>query len=97
MTGDATAPSVSDTVLPGELTTLGLARAAVTVAHTTGTNTWTFGNLFTYTGTSSTTVNKIALFDAASGGNLLLEGLITAVTFAASGDNVTLQLQWFLN
>lgn len=93
MSTDNTAVALTDTVLPSELTGNGLARALVTFAHTVGTNVWTCTNTFTYSGTTTTNVWKIALFDAATGGNLIQEALATNFTgFNNAGDNGTFQL-----
>lgn len=84
---DATAPATGDTAISGEQAANGLARKVVTVTHTNGTKVWTFAGTFTYTGSGAVSIQKIALFDAATGGNLLTEDVITAATFAVSGDN----------
>jgi len=85
---DNTATAVGDTTLPGEITTNGLGRQLATLSHTTGTNVWTWTVTATYTGSTPTTVNKIALFDAASSGNLLSDYLAsTGTTFSNAGDN----------
>lgn len=84
---DATAPNAADTVISGEQTANGLARKAVAVTHTNGTKVWIFAAAFTYTGSATVNIQKIALFDAAAGGNLLTEDVIAGAQFAASGDN----------
>ncbi len=84
---DASAPAAADTAIIGEQTTNGLARKAVTVAHTNGTKVWTFTGAYTYTGSTTVNIQKVALFDAATGGNLITEDLITSAQFAANGDN----------
>jgi hypothetical protein len=90
---DATAPALGDTTVTGEQTTNGLARAAVTALHTAGTNTWTFSNTFTYSGSTSVNIQKVSLFDAASGGNLITEDLISSTVFSVSGDNAPFSVQ----
>ncbi len=87
---DGTVPASGDTGMAGEQTANGLGRQAVTAAHTTGTNTWTFGATFTYTAsTPNNPVNivKIMLWDAASGGNLITEDIVPQVSFSQNGDS----------
>lgn len=96
LTADATDPAATDTTLAGELTANGLARAAVTVSHTTGANSWTFSDTFTYSGSSTQIVNKIALFDAASGGNMLTEDIVAASSFNISGDSTPFAVEFDL-
>ena len=93
LSGDTAAINVTDTALTAEQTTNGLARAVVTAAHTTGTNSWVFSNTFTFSGSSTTPISKVALFDAASGGNLIVEYLAgTPTTFNTAGDNAQYQI-----
>jgi hypothetical protein len=84
---DATAPALGDTSISGEQTANGLQRQAVAVTHTGGTNVWTFSATFTYTGSGSTNIQKIALFDASTGGNLITEDVVSSTVFSVSGDN----------
>lgn len=91
---DTVAPAAGDTALVSEQAANGLARAVASAVHTAGTNIWTYTVTFTYTGSTSVTITKMALFDAATGGNLIAEDLLTsAVPFSTSGDNVPLQYQ----
>lgn len=84
------ATSGTDTTCPGEITTNGLARTLGTFAST-GNNTDTISNTFTYTGSTSTVITKVCMFDAASGGNLFAEDLLSSsATVSASGDQVTI-------
>ena len=93
LSGDTAAINVTDTALTAEQTTNGLARAVVTAAHTTGTNSWVFSNTFTFSGSSTTPISKVALFDAATGGNLIVEYLAgTPTTFNTAGDNAQYQI-----
>jgi hypothetical protein len=93
---DGTAPALGDTTIIGEQTTAGLARAAVAVAHTGGTNIWSFTNVFTYTGSTPVNVVKVAIFDAASAGNLIAEFIVPLAAFASNGDNATFVYQFSL-
>ena len=93
VSGDTSALNVTDTTLTAEQTTNGLARAVVTAAHTVGTIAWTFTNTFTFSGSASTPISKVALFDAATGGNLIVEYLAgTPTTFNTAGDNAQYQI-----
>jgi len=69
LSSDATTPAASDTTLTGELVADGLNRQLATVTLPTGSNNQTFlGKVFTYTGVSPFVVQKLAVFDQASGG-----------------------------
>lgn len=94
---DATAPAAGDCaagsttcVLTSEVTTNGLARTAGTYAHTNGTSTYTLTNTWTATGTVSS-VQKAAVFNAASSGTMVFENTFTAVTL---NTNDTIQVTW---
>lgn len=95
VTANTTAPAAGDTTLTGEITTAGggLVRQAGTYAHTTGTASYTLTTTFTANGSDAlpVTLGKRGIFDAASGGNLVFETLISpTATLSASGDAVTL-------
>lgn len=89
---DATTPALGDTTLTGEQTTNGFARISCTVTHTTGQNTWVFATTPVYTGSTLTTINKIALFDAATSGNLIDEGIVSAAAFNTAGDTCSFSI-----
>jgi hypothetical protein len=92
----AVAEGAADTTLPGEVTTAGgaLGRAQAAYAHTTGTSTYTLSR--TYTASSGTglpvTIAKIGVLNAASGGTLVFQTLITpaTATISARGDSLTI-------
>jgi hypothetical protein len=91
LTADSTAPSATDTTCASEQTTNGLSRALGTYTHTTGTNTHKISNTFTYTASSTVTINKVCMFDASSSGNLFAETLLSAgASVAANGDQITI-------
>jgi hypothetical protein len=90
---DATVPSVTDVALTGEQAGNGLGRAVITAAHTTGQSVWTFQIVPTYTGSTALTINKIALFDAATAGNMVSVGIVSAAAFNTSGDTGTFFIQ----
>lgn len=85
--------AVTDKTCSGELTSNGLSRTLGTYAYTNGTNTDTITATFTYlTSSHSTTISKVCMFDAASGGNLFAESLLSpTATVSAVGDIVTIE------
>lgn len=81
ISSDGTAPAAGDTTLAGELSGNGLTRAQGTVTLPTGSGTTTtVQHVFTYTNVSSQTVQKTALFDAASVGKMAHEILFSQRT-----------------
>jgi len=92
-TTDATAPAIGDTVLAGEITTGGLARAlATTRTHTDDTNVSTISITFTPT-TTHTNIQKSGLFDLVTGGVLSHENIFPPVIILL---NDTLTITWTL-
>lgn len=90
LSNSGTTPSAADTSLAGELSSDGLARAQGTVTLPTGSGTITsISHEFTYSGGVSQGVQKTALFDAATGGNMVHEILFTQRTLDP-GDVLTL-------
>lgn len=90
LSNDGTAPAAGDTTLAGELVGSGLVRAQGTVVLPTGSGVITsIGRTFTYSGGSSQQVQKAALFDNPSGGNMAHELLFTQRTLATN-DTITL-------
>lgn len=95
ITANTTAPAASDTTLTGEITTAGggLVRQTGVYAHTLGTASYTITSTFTANGTDAlpVTIGKRGIFDAASGGNLVFETLVTpTATLSAASDSLTL-------
>jgi NAD-dependent dihydropyrimidine dehydrogenase PreA subunit len=90
---NATIPASTDTTCPSELTSNGLARTLGTYSHATGAITHVIKASFIYsTSVSPTTITKVCMFDATSGGNLFAESLLSpSATVSAVGDNVTIQ------
>ncbi len=81
ISSDGTPAAAGDTTLAGELSGNGLTRAQATVTLPTGSGTTTtIQNVFTYTNVSSQTVQKTALFDAASSGKMAHEILFSQRT-----------------
>lgn len=95
LTANATAPAAGNTALAGEIATAGggLVRKQAVYAHTPGTNTYTLTGTFTGTASDNypVTIAKVGVFNAASGGTLVWETLLspTAATLNASGDQLT--------
>lgn len=88
---DSGAPSATDTTCPSESSVSGLARALGTYAHVAGTNTHTISHTFTLGTAGAVVIAKVCMFDAASGGNLFAETLLSATaTVNAVGDQVTI-------
>jgi hypothetical protein len=90
---DTTAPAATDTSLTSEQTTNGLARALGTYSHTTGANTHQITHTFTYSCTTctSTTIAKVGMFDASTGGNMMAETLLSSTaTVSANGDQIVI-------
>lgn len=85
------APADGNTVLTGEITAGGLARADASTKSTV-TNTTTISHTFTASATH-TAVQKAALFDAASAGTMYHINTFTATTLISSD---TLTVTWTL-
>jgi len=88
---DSTATAATDTTCPSEIVGNGLSRTLGTYSHTTGTNQHEISATFTYTGAVPVTVAKVCMFDAASGGDLFAETLLSSTaTVSANGDQLTI-------
>ena len=90
LTENATAPADSDTVLAGELTSGGFTRAIAAYAHGAGTSTYTLTKTFTSSDATSRVLQKIAVFNALSGGTMVFETAIPSPPTLVSGDQVAL-------
>ena len=89
LSADTTSPASTDSACPSELTG-GLARAQASAAHTAGTTQTTLTYTWTYGASTSQTIAKVCAFNAASGGTLLLEALISpSATVSAPTDQFT--------
>jgi hypothetical protein len=91
LTTNVGAPAAGDTVLTGEITSGGLARARATFAHTLAATTYTLTHTFTSTATH-TAVHKGGMFTASSttaGGILTFTTNLNADATLASGDALT--------
>lgn len=90
---DTTTPALGDTTLTSELSGSGMGRAIATLTHTTGQNNWNYSLTFTYTGSTPQIVGSVAMFDAASGGNMITHDLLNApLTVATNGDAIPVTL-----
>lgn len=94
LTASVVAPAAGDTTLAGEYAVggSGLLRALAAYAHTAGVASYTLTKTFTGTAsdTYASTVGKIGVLNAATGGVLMFETLLNAVaTLNAVGDAVT--------
>jgi len=85
-------PAATDTTCPMELASNGLGRTLGSYAHTAGTSNHSVTATFTYsTSAHSTTISKVCMFDALSGGDLFAESLLSSTaTVSAVGDTVTI-------
>lgn len=97
LTATATAPSSTDTVLTGEIATVGggLIRQLAAYAHTGGAASYTLTGTFTANGTDAlpVTIAQMATFQSlvASTGMMLFRTLLSpgTATLSASGDQLT--------
>jgi hypothetical protein len=93
ITTDSAAPAATNTALASEETTQGLGRKLAVYAHTNGTTTYTQTLTFTYTGSTSKTIQKAGCFTNLANGVMVFETLLNApATLATSGD--ALQITW---
>ena len=94
LTTDATAPAATDTSLASELSGSGWTRAQATYAHTTGASTYTLVKTFTSADGTARTINKMAIFNAASNAGtpaqMVFESAVPSPPVLVSGDTVTI-------
>ena len=92
LSNDTVTPAATDTACSLEQTANGLTRTQGTYAHSAGSNQHTITATFTYTTSAySTTISKVCMFDAALGGNLFAETLLSpTATVSATGDQITI-------
>jgi hypothetical protein len=91
LTTNTGTPSASDTVLTGEITSGGCARAKATYAHTPGAATYTMQVVFAVTSTF-TNIHKMALFSAlnpTAAGVMALEAVLNQDATVGNGDTLT--------
>lgn len=91
LTENASAAAAGDTVLTGELTTGGGARALATYAHTGGAATYTLQKAFSITATFPA-IHKMGLFtakDSTAAGIMGFESVLNADASVVNGDTLT--------
>lgn len=88
LTENTAAAVATDVTLTGEITSGSLARAQAAFGHTTGVASYTLTKTFTSDRTA--VVAKIGVFNAATGGTMVFESLLSAVASLQSGDQVAL-------
>lgn len=88
VTANTGSPSATDTTLAGEVSSGTLARAQAAYAHTTGVASYTLTK--TFTSDQTITVAKLGVFNAASGGSMAFESLLSATATLQSGDQVAI-------
>ena len=86
---DATVTSPTDLTCPSELSTNGLGRALGTYSPVTA-NSHKVAYTFTNTGTTPVTIGKVCMFDAASGGSLFADDVLSNTASVASNDQITI-------
>ena len=89
VTENATAPADGDTALTGELTAGGFIRAAAAFAHTTGATTFTHSLTFTSSDAAARTIQKVAMFNAATVGTMVFSTAVPSPPTLISGDALT--------
>jgi len=93
-------PAHDDTTLSGESAASGLARALGTQTYTPTATldaaaSYVVSKTFTNTSAGSVTIESAALFDAASSGNLFVEGNLSSSVVLAINDQIT--INWTVN
>jgi hypothetical protein len=84
---DTLEPKSGQIEMPGEVTTGGGERAEATASYEApGIAVWTH----TFTFSADVSIAKIGIFDAPSGGHMLLQGLLSKVKPVESGDDLTI-------
>lgn len=97
LSSDSTAPAQTDTVLAGELSTNGLARALGTYAHSACNSsacTFTITKVFTDSGSATSNIQKAAVFTQSSAGTMVYENTFPVVTLNPT-DSLT--VSWTVN
>lgn len=93
LTENATGPGATDISLTGELSGSGWTRAQCAYAHTTGATTYTLTKTFTSADGTARTINKMAVFNAASdagtAAQMIFESAVPSPPTLVSGDTIT--------
>lgn len=86
LTADPGAPTLADTLLPGEIISGTLTRAQGAYGHTTGAASYTVSKLFV--SDQSIVIPKIGIFNGPTGGSPFIETMLSAVAVLNSGDQL---------
>ena len=93
--GIGTAPGATGDTLGSEVTDSGLARAVAgtisTLQTTVANDTGSWVHVFTATGTKA--ITEAAIFNASSGGDMLIVGTVSPTASMVSGDTLTLTMK----
>jgi|13_taG_2_1085334.scaffolds.fasta_scaffold283827_2 hypothetical protein len=93
--GIGSGQGASDTTLDSEVTDTGLARATAgtisTVQTTVADDTGSWVHVFTATG--SKTITEAGIFNASSGGDMLIVGAVSPEAAMVNGDTLTLTMK----
>ena len=93
--GIGSAPSASGDTLGSEVTDVGLARVVANAVSTVQTaladDTASWVHTFTSTGTKA--ITEAGIFNAASGGDMLIVGAVSPTASMVSGDTLTLTMK----
>lgn len=85
----ATAATTTDTALEAENTTYGASRAAATCTFSSpGTSQWSYNFVFT----GSVVIREVAIFNAASGGDMLLRNVLDENKSFSDGEAVEITI-----
>lgn len=94
VSNDATPITTADTILAGELTTLGMIRVlADTITHSTNSDITVISNTFTATGGAVSNIQKTGLFTEVTSGILTHAQTFTPVSLA---DTESITITWTL-
>lgn len=88
LTSDNTSPAAGDTTLTSEVASGTLVRAQAIYAHSSGTASYTLTK--TFTSDQPITINKLGVFNAASGGTMVFETMLNDPAPLTSGDQLAL-------
>ena len=86
---DTSVTSPTDLTCPSELSSNGLGRTLGTYSPVTS-NSHRVAYTFTNTGTTPVTVAKVCMFDAASGGSLFADDVLSNTASVAANDQITI-------
>lgn len=88
LTANTSTPVATDTTLAGEVSSGSLSRAQAAYSHTTGVASYTL--VKTFTSDQTIVVAKVGVFNAATGGTMVFESLLSATASLQSSDQVAI-------